>query len=246
MTETSEKIVKKESKSVGPGMGLIIIGISYLVWWMMPFALEAYRGDERWAHNWAYAIIILTVGLAWYHESAISRIIATVQAFMLPVTASGSFNTHLMTFITIIIFIIWLFVVLIEKAKSKMFLIDKLEKRTWMWINMHTVIVAWILIAHMSLVFLIGRVPLEDQLLGFGTYAGYLANLPPEKLEFATWTFDITLLIWAVIVLYEQFKMGYNVQKKPWPKWSFYWVFVIIAASLIALLIQSLTIGFQT
>jgi hypothetical protein len=241
---TNEKIVKSNKYLVGPGLGLVIMGVSYILWWIGPWAWEAYANDPRWAHNWAYAIILLTVGLAWYHKSAISRAIAVIQAFMLPVTASGSFNALVMTYVTTIIAIIWVVVVIVEKAKGKLLFEDKMKKRSWIWINMHSMVVAWILIAHMSLVFLIGRLPLEQQLLGFGTYAGYLANLPPESLEFATWAFDITLLIWAAVVLWEQFKMGYNVQNKPWPKYSFYMAIVCMGSSLLALLIQDLTIGF--
>lgn len=238
--DDAKKEEQKSNKLVGPGLGLIIMGVAYIIWWILPWGWEAYGEDPRWAHNWAYAIIILTVGLAWYHKSVVSRIVATIQAFMLPVTASGSFNTLMMTFITIIIVILWSIIVIIEKLRKKMFLLDKLKKRTWMWVNMHSIIVAWILIAHMSLVFLIGRVPLERQLLGFGTYAGYLANLPPENLEFSTWTFDITLLIWAVIVLWEQFRMGYNVKNEPWPRYSFYMAVICMLSSLIALNIQAI------
>ena len=240
-TKETEKGSEHPNKyQVGPGLGLIILGLAYLIWWLMPFAWGAYYEDPRWAHNWVYAIIILNVGLAWYQKSVMSRTIAAIQSFMMPVTASGSFNTLLMTFITIIIFLIWLIVVVIERIRGKMFFQDRLKKRTWLWINMHSVIVAWILIAHMGLVFLIGRVPLEEQLLALGTHAGFLANLPPEKHEFATWFFDITLIIWAAIGLYEQFKMGYNVQNKPWPKWSFYWCFVCMGAGLLGLLVNEI------
>jgi len=126
-------------------------------------------------------------------------------------------------------------VVLIERIRGKMFFKDSMKKRTWLWINMHSVVVSWILIAHMGLVFLIGRVPLEAQLEALGSNAGFLANLPPERHEFATWFFDIALIIWAVIVLHEQFKMGYNVQNKPWPKLSFYMCFICMAAGILGI-----------
>jgi len=240
-----EKEFKSNKYLIGPGLGLIIMGASYTLWWVAgTWAWESFFIDPRWAHNWAYAIIILTVGLAWYHKSVVSRIIATIQAFMLPVTASGSFNTIILTFITIGILIIWLLVVILERKKGEMFFHSKLKERTVLWVNMHMVVVAWILIAHMGLVFLIGRLPLEKQLLGFGTYAGYLANIPPESLEFATWSFDITLIIWAGVVLWEQFKIGYNLKNQPWPKYSFYMGLLCMVSSLIALLIQDLTIGF--
>ncbi|MFX0076604.1 MAG: hypothetical protein ACFE96_14270 [Candidatus Hermodarchaeota archaeon] len=245
--EKSEKKGSEERENkfmVGPGLGLIIMGLSYLVWWIMPFAFEAYFADMRWAHNWVYAIVILNIGLAWYYKTPLSRAIVVVQAFMLPVTASGSFETLYLTYVSASIAFLWVLIVIIEKIRGTEFLKETCQLKTRNWINLHTMVVSWVLIAHISLVFLIGRLPLEEQLLGFGTYAGYLANLPPERLEFATWAFDITLIAWAVIVLYEQVKLGYNYKNQPWPKMSFWWVFVCMGSSLVALLIQELTIGF--
>lgn len=247
---TEEVIISKKDEQkpnkylVGPGLGIIIMGLSYLVWWIMPFALDAFTQDMRWAHNWVYAIAILNIGIAWYYKSVVSRVITVFQAFMLPVTASGSFDTVILTYVSAFIAFLWVMVVAAEKIKGKKFFFDSCKPKTWKWINLHTMVFAWVLIAHISLVFLIGRLPLESQLLGFGTYAGYLVNLPPESLEFATWVFDITLLAWAAIVIYEQVKIGYNFKDKPWPKLSFWWVFVCMGSSLIALLIQELTIGF--
>lgn len=245
--EKKDKIDNEQNANkylVGPGLGLIIMGLSYLVWWIMPFAFDAFNQDMRWAHNWVYAIVILNIGLGWYYRSAVSRIVIVFQAFMLPVTASGSFDTLILTYISAFIAFLWGLIVIIEKIRGKKLFKERCQLKTWNWINLHTMVFTWVLIAHISLVFLIGRLPLEDQLLGFGTYAGYLANLPPESLEFATWAFDITLLAWAAIVLYEQVKLGYNYKNNPWPKFSFWWVFVCMGSSLIALLIQDLTIGF--
>ena len=236
----------KQNKLIGPGLGLVIMGIAYILWWFAgPWAWEIFFKDPRWAHNWAYAIIIFNVGLAWYHKSPLSRIIVMIQSFMLPITASGSFNTVICTFITAGIFILWALVVLIEKIRKEPFLKNKLSKRGWNWTNIHTLIIAWILIAHMGLVFFVGRLPLEAQLMSYGNHAGYLANMPPESLELATWTFDIGLFIWTAVVLWEQYKMGYNPQNKPWPKYSFYAAILIMIASLIALLLQDLIFGFN-
>ena len=105
MPESSKEEIQSRKQLIGPGLGLILLGLAYLIWWLMPFAFEAYNEDPRWAHNWAYAIIILNVGLAWYQKSAVSRTIAAIQSFMMPVTASGSFNTLIMTYITILIFL---------------------------------------------------------------------------------------------------------------------------------------------
>lgn len=232
---------QKQNKLVGPGLGLIIMGLAYLVWWLA--FIEYAIMDPRWTHNIAYAIIILNVGLAWYHKTPVSRTIAMIQSFMLPITGSGSFNTVICTIITSIIFAIWLVVVLIEKIKTKPFLDEKLSRRGKNWLNMHALILAWILVAHMGLMFFIVRLPLEAQLYGYGPRAGYLMNLPPESYEFATWTFDIGLFVLCMVIIWEQYKLGYNIKNNPWPKNSFYVVIIVMIAALVALAIQSVTIG---
>ena len=248
MTETISKKNTEENPrpnkfQVGPGIGMIIMGVLYIWWWVMPWAWESYRDDPRWAHNWAYAIIIFTVGLAWYHESPITRIIAVIQSLMMPITASGSINTLLCALITLIIFILWIILVIIEKRAKKYFLVDRMQKKTILWLKMHTMIIAWILVGHMGLVFFLARAPFEVQLLNieglYGIRPGFFVNLPPENHEYATWTYDIGLSIWMIVICFEQFKMGYNIKKKPWPIWSFWWTIIgLVIIPLVALAIQ--------
>jgi hypothetical protein len=238
-----DKTEKANRFQIGPGFGMVIMGISYIWWWVMPWAWESYTLDNRWAHNWAYAIIIFTIGLAWYQKTPLSRSIALVQGIMMPITASGSVNTLFCTFVTMGIFTLWLIVVIMERKKKVSFLTDKLDKRSINWLTMHTLILAWILVGHMGLVFFLGRAPFESQLLNlealYAVRPAYLSNLPPEINEFATWTYDISLTIWMILVIYEQFKMGYNPKNKPWPRWSFWWtIFGLLAMPLIALAIQ--------
>ncbi|MHA1914174.1 MAG: hypothetical protein ACW986_09635 [Promethearchaeota archaeon] len=235
----SEKL--RQNKLVGPGLGLIIMGVSYLVWWLL--FIENAVMDPRWTHNIAYAIIILNVGLAWYHKTPLSRLVAMIQSFMLPITGSGSFNTVICTLITMIILVIWVIIVVVEKRKGKNFIEEKLSQRSWNWLCIHTMIIAWLLIAHMGLMFFIVRLPLEAQLYGYGEFTGYLMHLPPESYELATWAYDIGLFILISVILWEQFKLGYNLKNKPWPRKSFWLVLIIMGASLGALAIQSVTVG---
>jgi hypothetical protein len=93
-------------------------------------------------------------------------------------------------------------------------------------------------------VFLTERAPQTPGLLTLGPYAGFLQNYDPENMEISTWTVDILIIVWAVVAIFETFKMGYNLQNKPWPRASFWVAIAIIGAGLIALLIQQLTYGF--
>ena len=242
--ERNEGELKSNKYLIGPGFGLVVMGFAYIIWWFAgPWAWEAVATDPRWAHNWAYAIIIFNVGLAWYHKSPLTCTLAMIQSFMLPITASGSFNTIICTVITAIVFFVWGILVIFEKRKGISFLEEKLSIKGKIWLKMHTLIIAWILIAHMGLMFFIVRLPLEFPLYQIANNAGFLTNLPPEGLEFATWSYDIGLFIFLIFALREQYKMGYNLQNKSWPKLSFFVAILVMGVSLLALLIQDLTVG---
>jgi hypothetical protein len=135
---------------------------------------------------------------------------------------------------------VWGVVVAVERAMKKPFLQDRMEKRSWNWANMHTMIICWLLLAHMSFVFLVTRVPQEAGIAGASSRLAFLANLPPEAGDFATWFFNVTLLVWAILAVAEQFKMGYNPQNKPWPRWSFWWVFVCMIAGTVGMGVNGL------
>ena len=93
------------------------------------------------------------------------------------------------------------------------------------------------LIAHMGLVFFIGRLPFESQLETIGTSLGesigFFINLPSERFELVTYVFDINLIILALLFGYEQFKVGYNLKNKPWPKMSFWFIWITFVLGLI-------------
>ncbi|MBY9004868.1 MAG: hypothetical protein KGD73_12910 [Candidatus Lokiarchaeota archaeon] len=54
--EKPEPTTSKTNKLVGPGLGLIIMGVAYLIWWLS--FIEDAIIDPRWTHNIAYALII--------------------------------------------------------------------------------------------------------------------------------------------------------------------------------------------
>jgi hypothetical protein len=166
-----------------------------------------------------------------------SRIIALVQATLMPLTASGAFNTNLMALVALSIFSIWLIVVLIERRQDSPILDQRFTQRNQNWVTMHSLILCWLLLAHMGLVFFFGRLPFEAQLdtigTGLGDTLGFLTNLPPERFDLVTYVFDINLIILSILFGYEQFKVGYNIRNKPWPKISFYFLIVTIVLGIV-------------
>jgi hypothetical protein len=162
-----------------------------------------------------------------------------VQGMLMPLTASGAFNTTFMTLAALLILSLWIIVFLIERRRSVPVFGERVSQRTQNWIVMHSLIVCWILMAHMGLVFFIGRLPFEAQLDTIGTSIGqslgFLLNLPIERFDLVTYVFDINLTILAVLFGYEQFKVGYNVKNKPWPRISFWFLWITVALGILLL-----------
>ncbi|MHA2208900.1 MAG: hypothetical protein ACXABV_06995, partial [Candidatus Thorarchaeota archaeon] len=184
---------------IGPGLGLLLMGILYLVFWLSPLTYESFTTDPRWSHNWVYSLIIITIGASFYQKTIVSRFIAMVQGMLMPITASGAFNTTLMTLVALLILSIWIIVFLIERRRNAPLLGERVSQRTQNWIIMHSLIVCWLLMAHMGLVFFIGRLPFEAQLdtigTGIGQSLGFLLNLPIERFDLVTYVYDINLTI---------------------------------------------------
>ncbi|MEJ2278030.1 MAG: hypothetical protein P8Y70_09840 [Candidatus Lokiarchaeota archaeon] len=241
---SDEKKEIKSNRYVGPGLGLIILGIVYFIWYIMPFSIEYLEQKPLAIHNWGYSIIYLTVGIAWYQKSVLTRIIAFLQTLLMPILASGSFNPFLIVLVIFIVFAIFIIILIIERRRKEFLLKKRLSKRTWNFLNMHLLIIAWILIMHVGFVFLVQRAPQEIDLLKLGPNAGWLKNYTPEIHEISTWMFDISIILWGIFVLYERFKLGYNFKNNPWPRLSFYMIFIAIGMGLLGLLIQQLTYGF--
>jgi hypothetical protein len=244
----SSDLKKKEitrNRLVGPGLGLVLLGLIYFIWYIMPFSIAFLQEKPLYIHNWGYSLIFLTTGLAWYHKSILTRTIALIQASYLPILSSGSVNEFIMIFIIFITLAVFGILVIIERKRGKFYFQERLQKRSWEWLNLHLLVVSWLLIIHVGFVFLVVRAPTEISLLEVGYPVGWLINYPPELIEISTWMFDFAIIAWGIIVLYERFKLGYNFQNKPWPRWSFWAIFVAIGAGLIGLIVQAVTYGFN-
>jgi len=215
------------------------MGIMYLIFWVSPLTYESFTTDPRWTHNWAYSLIIITIGASFYHKSILSRFVAMIQGMLMPLTASGAFNPTIMTIASLLLLSLWVIIFIIERRRNASLLEQRVSQRTMHWIVMHSLIICWMLMAHMGLVFFFGRLPFEAQLDTIGTSIGqslgFLLNLPPERFDLVTYIFDINLTILAVLFGYEQFKLGYNLKNKPWPRISFWFLWMTIIFGLVLL-----------
>lgn len=231
---------------IGPGLGLLLMGILYLVFWLSPLTYGSLVTDPRWSHNWVYSLIIITIGASFYQKTVTSRLIAMLQGLLMPLTASGAFNTTFMAIVALVLLSLWIIVTLIERSNNVPLIDHRFSRRTRNWLIMHSLIVCWILMAHMGIVFFIGRLPFEAQLdtigTGLGQSLGFLLNLPIERYDLVTYVFDIDLTVLAILFGYEQFKLGYNHRNRPWPRISFWflWITVILGLALLPINLEGI------
>ena len=63
------------------GTGIFLLGVAWLLFWLGP-AFNLYEADARWAHNFAFAIILIMVGIAYYRPSVSTWIISMIASFI--------------------------------------------------------------------------------------------------------------------------------------------------------------------
>jgi len=63
------------------GTGIFFLGVAWLLFWLGP-AFNLYEADSRWAHNFAFAIILIMVGIAYYRPSVSTWIISMIASFI--------------------------------------------------------------------------------------------------------------------------------------------------------------------
>ena len=63
------------------GTGIFMLGAAWLLFWLGP-AFHLYDADPRWAHNFAFALIFIIVGVASFRPSVSTGVISLVASFI--------------------------------------------------------------------------------------------------------------------------------------------------------------------
>ncbi len=206
-------------KAENIGTGLILTGLFWLYFWIFqwfPYFLE----DPRWAHNFAYPIVLITVGLAYHGKKLSTDIVAVISSFMIIPTETGVISGLSATYLVSALLVILLVLLIVERNRTEELLF--LQHRWRRWIKQHMIIFAFLFLMHMAFIYWFSRA-------FFGEPAPM--NLPSEPpfdpIHWSTASFNILVLPLGVIGMAERFRgtLRRTVTSK---RLGYWWTLIII------------------
>jgi len=174
------------------GFGLLLQGILWLISWLRVFFIF-FLFDPRWGHNFALAIIFVTVGLAYYFRKTSCRLVAVASAFLIVPTEMAYWSWETATNAAIALFIVMIVPYAIERTRRTELVSPTTRLRAWL--KVHLMNFAYLGLAHMPLIFFVGRWPNQER------FAEYL----PKEFELPTIVFNLMLLVLAILGIGERY-----------------------------------------
>jgi hypothetical protein len=222
--------LKKIRDSLDIGTGLILTGLFWIYLWLFPH-FQAFIEDPRWAHNFAYPIILLTMGVAYKGKKMSTDLIAAISAFLIIPTESGVISGMQSTTITSVLLVITFLSLAAEKGRKQELLF--FQHRWRRWLKKHSLTFSFLFLMHMPFIYWFTRVL-------YGEPAE--VNLPPEMpLEVEHWgtaTYNILVIPFGLIGMAERFR-GTLRRRVSTSKIGYWWSLLIIILGLIILGISS-------
>jgi hypothetical protein len=203
------------------GAGILLLGLAWLGFWLGP-ALHLYQADPRWAHNFAFALIFLTVGIAYLRPSVLTGIGAVIASFTIIPAELAFWSGTTTTEIAVALLVLVASVGAVEWWKKGPLVVP--GPRAGFWVRVHLPVLSALGLAHMSFLFFLVR---------WVNAAPYLQYLPVEH-EYSTTIFNAMLLVLVGIAIAEQYVK--NVGRFSIPRAGFIW-------SLLMLLLPLASIG---
>jgi bacterioferritin len=220
----------KMKKSMDIGSGLILTGLFWLYFWVFQWYVF-FLFDPRWAHNFAYPLILITIGIAYKGKKMSTDLLASISAFMIIPTETGLISGTNSTYIVGIILVIILLLLLTERGRKREILFFKHRSRRWL--KKHLLTFAFLFLLHMPFIYWFTRV-------FFGEPAEL--NMPPEApWEMANWgtaSYNILVIPFAIIGMAERFR-GTLRRRTSISKLGYWWSLLIIIAGIIVIGISS-------
>jgi hypothetical protein len=176
-----EKLV---SKYMNVGTPLVLMGAMWLYLWVFQW-YDAYVYDPRWGHNYLEAAAFLIVGLAYFNRRLVSDLIALTAATLI-VPVSLELLPHWATAIAGGVMIVLTIIDMVVERKRETDLLQPSNRRFSFWLKGHLLRFAYVMLAHMSLIYFLVRLPA-------GTYEN----------ELVTKVFDAALIVLAIFGLLE-------------------------------------------
>ncbi len=196
------------------GSGILIQGILWLIIWVGPLYIW-FLLDPRWGHNFAFAIIFITVGLAYYIRKTSCRIAAVITAFLIIPIEMAWWSWDVATLTAAIMLAITIILYVIERNRKVEIIAPSSRLRAWL--KVHIINFAYLGLAHMPMIFFGGR---------WRNQEAFLQYLPIE-LELSTIVFNAMLLILVILGITERYIK--NIGRFQVTKIGFIWaIFMII------------------
>lgn len=199
------------------GTGIFFLGVAWLVFWLGP-AFHLYQTDPRWAHNFAFALIFITVGIASLRPSIATGIIAVIASFATIPTELAFWSGLTATVIESLFLVLVIIIAVVEWRRKAPLL--TLGPRSGAWLKIHLLVFSYLGIAHMTFVFFMNRWlnPLP-----------YMQYLPVEH-EYSTTIFNVMVLVLVVIAIGGRYTK--NIGKYDVQRAGFYWATLMLLIPL--------------
>ena len=199
------------------GTGIFLLGLAWLGFWLGP-ALPLYQADPRWAHNFAFALIFLTVGIAYLRPSVLTGIGAVIASFITIPTELAFWSGMTATAIEGVLLVLVAVVAAVEWWKKGPLITP--GPRAGFWLKTHLPLLSALGLAHIPFIFFLVR---------WMNGVPYLQYLPIEH-EYSTTIFNAMLLVLVSIAMAEQYLK--NVGRVSIPRAGFIWSLVMLLLPL--------------
>jgi hypothetical protein len=185
-------------KGINIGTGLILTGLFWLYFWVFPW-FQAFVKDPRWAHNFAFPLILITVGVAYHGKKLSTDLIAVFSAFMIIPTESGVITGLQSTYLVITLLIIALLLLTVERGRKEELLF--FQHRWRRWFKKHLLAFSFLFLMHMAFIYWFSRAFFGEPMP---------TNLPNESpfnpMHWATASYNLLVLPLGLMGMAERFR----------------------------------------
>jgi bacterioferritin len=212
--------------TINIGTGLILTGLFWLYFWVFQW-FEAFVEDPRWAHNFAYPLILITVGIAYHGKKLSTDLVALVSAFMIIPTESGVLSGLQSTYTVIVLLIILLLFLIAERSRKQELMF--FQHRWRRWFKKHFLTFAFLFLMHMAFIYWFTRAFFGEPMP---------ANLPNESpfnpADWGTAAYNVLVLPLGLIGMAERFR-GTLRRTVTSTKLGYWWSLMIIVVGITVL-----------
>jgi len=202
------------------GTGIFLLGLAWMGFWLGP-ALPLYQADPRWAHNFAFALIFVTVGIAYLRPSVLTGTGAVIASFITIPTELAFWSGMTATVIETVLLVLVAGCAAAEWWKKGPLVVP--GSRAGFWLNLHLPVFSALGIVHMPFIFFMIR---------WVNGVPYLQYLPIEH-EYSTTIFNAMLLVLMGIAIAGQYTK--NIGEFSVPRAGFFWSMLMLLVPLVSI-----------